>query len=232
MKVKILTLFLVMGFGLFTNCNNTESDLIEEIEAIDVEEEEDEEEEIDDNPAEYSLLFIGNSLTDTNNLPNLVKAYAADQETYISVTSITYGGYALIDHWNDGGIQTSITTQNYDFVIVQQGPSSQPYGRSLLIEYGGLISQLCRQYDTKLAYYMVWPSLGYYDTFDGVIESYRLAANANDDILCPVGEVWKAYFDETGDFSYYGGDGFHPSLAGSEVAAKVIYESLFVGRGD
>lgn len=115
-------------------------------------------------------------------------------------------------------------------MIVQQGPSSQPYGRGLLIEYGSYISQLCSQYDTKLTYYMVWPSRIYYNTFDGVIESYRLAADANDDILCPVGEVWKSYFDETGDFSYYGGDGFHPSLAGSEVAVIVIYNSLFNGR--
>jgi hypothetical protein len=74
---------------------------------------------------------------------------------------------------------------------------------------------------------MVWPSLHYYHTFNGVIESYTLAANATSSILCPVGEVWKSYFDETEDFSYYGPDGFHPSLKGSNVAAQVIYESLF-----
>ena len=177
--------------------------------------------------SEFNLLFIGNSLTSSNNLPELVKEYAKTQGKDIAVASIVKGNYALIDHWKEGTIQASIESKSFDFVIVQQGPSSQPYGRALLIEYGGLISELCKSNDAQLAYYMVWPSLAYYDTFDSVINSYRTAANRTNDLLCPVGAIWKSYFDETGDFSYYGSDGFHPSLAGSNVAAQVIYESLF-----
>ncbi len=45
-------------------------------------------------------------------------------------------------------------------------------------------------------------------------------------ILAPVGEQWKTHFDETGDFSYYGPDQFHPSLEGSTAAAKIILASL------
>lgn len=185
---------------------------------------------IDDPPIniqQFKLLFIGNSLTYTNDLPNLVKNYAETQGKSVSVESVVYGNYALIDHWQDGVIQTLIETQSYDYVIVQQGPSSQAFGKALLLEYGGKISDLCDENFTKLAFYMVWPSLTYYDTFQGVIDNYSLAATMNNDILCPVGEVWKSYFDTTNDFSYYASDGFHPSLEGSQVAAKVIYESLF-----
>jgi len=182
---------------------------------------------VSNNDSEYNLLFIGNSLTSSNNLPELVKTYAKTQGKDISVATILKSNYALIDHWNEGTIQSGVENNDFDFVIIQQGPSSQPYGRALLIEYGGRISELCKNNDAKLAYYMVWPSLTNYDTFDGVINSYRIAANRTNDILCPVGAVWKSYFDETGDFSYYGNDGFHPSLTGSTVAAQVIYESLF-----
>ena len=183
--------------------------------------------DISDNDSEYNLLFIGNSLTYTNHLPDLVKSYAITKGKRVSVTTIANGNYALIDHWNDGIIQSSIESNNFDFVIVQQGPSSQPYGRELLIEYGGYISELCKKNGAKLAYYMVWPSQTYYNTYDGVIFSYNKAASITNDIICPVGEVWKSYFDKTGDLSYYGNDGFHPSLSGSTVAAQVIYESLF-----
>jgi lysophospholipase L1-like esterase len=41
--------------------------------------------------------------------------------------------------------------------------------------------------------------------------------------------VWKDYIDSKNDYSYYGDDGFHPSERGSEVAAKVIYNTLFGG---
>ncbi len=93
---------------------------------------------VTNNDSEFNLLFIGNSLTYSNNLPELVEAFALTQGKNISVTTIAKGNYALIDHWGEGVIQTRIETGNYDFVIVQQGPSSQPYGRGLLIEYGGL----------------------------------------------------------------------------------------------
>ena len=36
---------------------------------------------------------------------------------------------AIMDHWNDGEVQKEIIRNQYDFVIVQQGPSSQQNGR-------------------------------------------------------------------------------------------------------
>ena len=229
--MKNTNIFCTLVFSIIilvcSSCSDENIEIDLDIEAEEIEETEEPDNNDDDDKLEFNLLFIGNSLTYVNDLPNLVKTYAANKGKTLSVTTIAYGNYALIDHWNDGVMQTSIESQTFDFVIVQQGPSSQPYGRGLLIEYGYYISQLCNSNNTKLAYFMVWPSRTYYHTFDGVIESYRIAAQANNDILCPVGEVWKSHFDATGDFSYYGGDGFHPSLEGSTVAAQVIYESLF-----
>ena len=218
MKKLILKILPVLVVFICCSSNNEEVDQINLTDDI----------ETDNTLSEYNLLFIGNSLTYANDLPNLVKTYATARAKDISVTTIAKGNYALIDHWVDGDIQKHIKSGDYDFVIVQQGPSSQTYGRGLLIEYGGKISALCKANNTKLAYYMVWPSLTYYATFDGVIYSYTRAADINNDILCPVGSVWKSYFDQTNDFSYYGQDGFHPSLLGSTIAAQIIYESLFL----
>lgn len=176
---------------------------------------------------DFNILFIGNSLTYTNNLPELVKNSAKSKGLTIETSTIAYGNYAIIDHWSDGEAQEQIASKQFDFVIIQQGPSSQPYGREVLIEYGKLYSALCKTNGAKLGYYMVWPSLTYYYTFDDVIKNHRDAASINDAILCPVGEVWKEHFDATDNFDYYGSDGFHPSLKGSQVAADVIVESLF-----
>lgn len=74
---------------------------------------------------------------------------------------------------------------------------------------------------------MVWPSLDHYRTFEGVIDNYREAAEVNEAILLPVGEVWKAYLEDSGDLDLYGPDGFHPSLKGSKMAAEVIVDRLF-----
>ncbi|WP_422361450.1 SGNH/GDSL hydrolase family protein [Reichenbachiella sp.] len=179
------------------------------------------------NLTDANILFIGNSLTYSNDLPGLVRQLGKENGADIGVKSVTRGNYALIDHWNDGVIQKEIAAGQFDFVVVQQGPSSQAFGREVLIEYGKLINDLCEKHGAKMAYYMVWPSQTYYHTFDGVIKNHEDAAAINKTLLCPVGRVWKQHFDTTGDFSYYGADGFHPSLKGSQVAAVVIVESLF-----
>ncbi len=174
------------------------------------------------------ILFVGNSLTYTNNLPELVKQEALSRDIEIEVSMLAYPNYALEDHLNNGEVQNLIENGNYDFVVVQQGPSSQQDGIESLLEFGSVFKSLCEQNNAQLAFFMVWPSRMYYYTYPGVINNYTQAAIANEAILCPVGEVWKAHFDATEDFSYYGPDEFHPSLIGSQVAAQVILDSLFV----
>lgn len=173
------------------------------------------------------ILFVGNSLTYTNDLPSLVEQEAKSRGVKVKTLSLAYPNYAIIDHWNDGEVQKYIKGGKYDYIVIQQGPSSQNEGRRMLIEDGNKLKRLCDQSGSKLVYFMVWPSQTYYYTFDGVIKNHRDAAKENDAMLCPVGEAWKAYFDKTKDYSLYGADGFHPSPKGSRLAAEVIVDSLF-----
>ena len=173
-----------------------------------------------------NILFIGNSLTYTNDLPKQVKEEAKKKGKIIKTKMIAYANYGLEDHWNDGKIQKLIKKNKFDFVIIQQGPSSQAYGRTSLIEFGAKLKNICNQSNSQLVYFMVWPSRQYYHTFEGVIKNYTDAAEENEALLCPVGETWKVHFDTTNDFSYYEIDGFHPSQKGSKVAAQIIVKIL------
>jgi hypothetical protein len=176
---------------------------------------------------EQRILFVGNSLTYTNDLPKLVAEIAQKNGKTIVVETLAFPDYALIDHWNDGNIRTKIASGKYDFIVVQQGPSSQEDGRKILLEYGEKLSKLCSKKQTQLVFYMVWPSIANYKSFEGVIQNYSDAAKLTNAILCPVGKGWKEYIDKTKDYSYYGPDGFHPSLKGSQIAAEIIYNSIF-----
>ena len=216
MRKLIVCIFLLTMISCSKNSNDTdlvENDIDEIIEA-----------EIFDPNADYQLLFIGNSLTIENNLPLLVKNLG--EEMGISCIAEVGSGFALEDHWDIGLIQFEISSNFYDYVILQQGPSSQADGRASLIEYGGRIAQLCSTIDTQLAYFMVWPSLTYYETFDGVITNYTDAANINNAINCNVGQIWKHHMEGSSNFPYYGIDGFHPSLEGSTLAAQIIIQRL------
>lgn len=182
--------------------------------------------------SEISILFIGNSLTYYNDLPKLITEEAKSKDIKVNTTTIAYPNYALVDHWKDGKVQKLIKSDMFDYVIVQQGPSSQKEGRQMLIEYGEKYNKLCKNYNTQLCFFMVWPSMQYYRTFGGVIANYREAAKVNDAILLPVGKVWKAHFDKTNNFDFYESDGFHPSLKGSKKAADVILNTLLKHKLD
>ncbi|WP_106792960.1 SGNH/GDSL hydrolase family protein [Aquimarina sp. Aq78] len=216
---------VVIFIGLFIvciSCSSTHVTQESEIESFDQQGD-----ERDISNEKYSLLFVGNSLTYYNDLPKLVREEAKNKGIIVTTTMLAKPNYAIIDHWADREVQRLIKTKKYDFVIIQQGPSSQADGREMLLNSGKEYSDFCNANGAKLAYFMVWPSRIYYHTFEGVIKNYTDAAIKNNAILCPVGKIWKQHFDKTNDFSYYSPDQFHPSLSGSQVAARVIVASLF-----
>ena len=126
---------------LLLSCSTSEQEIVSE----DVETEEEVEDigeiELFDMNAEFQLLFVGNSLTQYNNLPGLVKKIYNDTGKSVSISTILKGGTGLEDHWNSDQLQPEINSGFYDYVIVQQGPSSQDYGRWSLLTFGGLIAE-------------------------------------------------------------------------------------------
>lgn len=72
---------------------------------------------------EYNILFVGNSLTYSNDLNLLVKKAAKTKGIGIKTKMVALPNYALEDHLTDRKIQKLIKSENYDFVLIQQGPS-------------------------------------------------------------------------------------------------------------
>ncbi|PWI31718.1 hypothetical protein DI383_02560 [Flavobacteriaceae bacterium LYZ1037] len=173
------------------------------------------------------VLFIGNSLTYSNNLPDILKDIATNFNETVITTSLCYPNYGLEDHWNDGKIQKIMNKEHFNYVIIQQGPSSQMEGKNTLIEFGSKIKALCSKNGSQLIYFMVWPSKHYYTTFNGVIENHKLAAKTNNALLSPVGEIWQAYNNINGLKSLYGLDGFHPSKTGSFLSALILFKTMY-----
>src|SRR5215213_5647366 len=82
------------------------------------------------------VLFIGNSLTYSNDLPYIVEAFAeAAGQKRIAFRAVVYGGFSLEDHWNQGEARRAIAQGKWDVVVLQQGPSASTEGRRLLLEY-------------------------------------------------------------------------------------------------
>jgi hypothetical protein len=173
------------------------------------------------------LLFVGNSLTYTNDLPSLLKELARQDDFNIIYTALTYPNYALEDHLKEGKFQKELETGKYDFVIAQQGPSALPESQTLLLRDARVLADLCEKSGkTKLALYMVWPAVNRSFDLDNVIYSYTNAAQKTKSLLCPAGLAWKYAWQVNAELPLYGNDNFHPSMTGSVLAALTIYGAL------
>lgn len=176
-------------------------------------------------PTPLRLLFIGNSLTQTNDLPALVAAIGAANGRTIVHARVVAPDTSLEDHWRQGDARRALTRGGgWDLVVLQQGPSSLPESRALLVSYARRFAEEIRAAGARPALYMVWPSQARRGDFAGVSQSYRSAAKAVDGLLLPVGDAWREAWRQDATLPLYDADGFHPSMLGSQLAALVIYQ--------
>ena len=173
------------------------------------------------------VLFIGNSFTYVNDLPRIVTAMSrADGGPTFECRMVAFPGYSLEDHWRKGDARRAISDGPWDFVVLQQGPSSTDEGREILVEYARRFAPLIRKAGATPAFYMVWPASVRTQDFTGAEESYRQAARVVQGILLPAAEAWEKSLRRDPSVALYGPDGLHPSPEGSYLAALVVYGGL------
>ena len=178
-------------------------------------------------PATLRVLFIGNSLTAANNLPQMVSDIAEAAGTpRIQTSAVTAANASLEDHWQAGEARRAIARGGWDDVVLQQGPSALPESQVLLREYARRFDSEIRRSGARAGLYMVWPSKARFRDFDGVSTSYARAAADVGGMLFPAGDAWREAWRRDPELPLYGGDRFPPSRLGTYLAALVIYETL------
>jgi hypothetical protein len=172
-----------------------------------------------------SVLFIGNSLTASNELAARVAAIAAAAGRPLRTSAVTISGASLLDHWQDGRARQAIRDGRWDVVAMQQGPSTLPESRAELIASTRQFAAEVRAVGGRPALLMVWPLPG--QAAAAVSASYRAAAEANDALLLPAGDAWTRARQTDAALVLTQDDGFHPSLLGTWLAALTVECTLF-----
>jgi hypothetical protein len=72
-------------------------------------------------PRTLHVLFIGNSYTYVNNMPEIFKKLAlAGNQGDVETTLIAPGGWRLKDHWERGEALKALHEKNWDIVVLQE----------------------------------------------------------------------------------------------------------------
>ena len=180
-------------------------------------------------PGGMHILFIGNSLTYANNLPGTLSALALTTGDTIRTTDVSEPDFALVDHTYMGMSQSTLKLGGWQYVVLQQGPSSLQINRDSLIMLSQYWDAKIKAVGGKTALYSVWPQTVNFGTFARAIESYELASKAVNGLYLPVGAAWLAAWDKDASLPLYSVDGLHPTELGTYLAALVMYER-FTGK--
>ena len=178
-------------------------------------------------PQSLRVLFVGNSLTATNDLPGHVAALAAASGRRLEQRTLAVGGYSLEDHWGLGEAQKALASRSWDVVVLQQGPSALPESQTNLRAWAIRFADEARSRGTRPALLTVWPESYRQGALPEVIRSYGRAASAAGAELLPAGVAWQLAWRCNRRTALYGADGFHPSELGTYAAALVVFGRLF-----
>jgi len=199
-------------------------------------------------PAKH-VLFLGNSYTFFNTMPNMLVDLAASAGDSVIVDSNTPGGYTLEGHSTNTTSLSKIDSRAWDAVVLQEQsqrpsfPPNQvanevfPYAEDLRNRI--LANDSC----SRTLFFMTWgrqngdqvncasyPPLCTYEGMQARLrESYIQMASDNTCEVAPVGAAWsyiRANNPALGN-ALYSPDGSHPSANGSYLAACVFYAMLF-----
>ncbi|MBK8249726.1 MAG: hypothetical protein IPK85_20360 [Gemmatimonadetes bacterium] len=172
------------------------------------------------------ILFIGNSLTYQNDLPTVLGAVARSAGDTMHTRMVAFANFALEDHWNEGSAARALGGQRWDYVVMQQGPSSLPENQAHLATWSSRFAPLITTAGARPVLYQVWPARTRPQDFPGVKSAYQNAATGIGGLFAPAGEALRAALAETPELPVLDVDGFHPTALGTLLAAYVIYERV------
>lgn len=192
------------------------------------------------------VLFIGNSYTNTNNLPQILQNMASASGDSVYVDQSAPGGYTFQQHVANATTISKINAEQWDYVVLQeqsQNPSLSPaYVNQNVIPYALQLDSMIEANDScsQTLFFMTW-GRKYGDasncasyppvcTFSGMQqrlkESYVFMADTSESIVAPVGEAFRLSMLTDTTHNLYQSDNSHPSLEGSYLAACVFYETI------
>lgn len=169
------------------------------------------------------VLFIGNSHTFFNDMPELFARFCAVETDKPEITMLAYPGKYLDWHMKEYfAVRFNILYGGYDYCIIQQGAHPFPDEASTF-ENAKRIIELCNTVNTVPIVTDTWAEKAHPEHQDEMNNCYIRLARETGALLSPVGIVWSNVQQNHPDIELYWQDGEHASVYGDYLCAAVHY---------
>ncbi len=185
------------------------------------------------------VLFIGNSHTYVNDMPQIFKEICEAWGVKTEVMMLAHGGMGWDFHVNQPEVRFNILYGEYDYVVLQH--TAHPMGDPDIMRISAeKLIRLIKDAGANPVLYMTWTAKA-----DGpdkqpeVSRVYREIGSDHHCLVAPVGDVWWKYHEMESRIELYAEDGQHASAAGSRLAAFTLAAAILgkapielIGKGE
>ncbi len=174
------------------------------------------------------VLFLGNSHTFFNDMPQIFKNICAEKGKDVEVGMLAHPGVTYGWHFKQfTDLRFALMWGGYDYIVMQQAAHSPCPAKEETLEDGGKIIDLARKMGVTPIQTMPWAEKrdpdhqkGMYDIYNTLSEQYGVK-------LTVAGNVFEDVFYNYPDIDMYFVDGEHASPYGSYTIALAAYAAIF-----
>lgn len=182
------------------------------------------------------VLFIGNSYTYYNNLPEIFASLARAAGTEVETGMVTVGGASLLDLWQHTAARQLIRGKHWDFVVLQEQSQlgvGLENGRVVvngpaLLQVGAhLFDSDIRKAGAKTVLMLTWSRRNSPEQQAHLNAAYTQTAKDMGAVVVPAGPAWQEARRRSPETELYMPDESHPAPPGSYLAACTLLYTLF-----
>jgi prepilin-type N-terminal cleavage/methylation domain-containing protein len=180
-----------------------------------------------------SVLFIGNSLTQTGpaDVPRMLQELtnAAGSKPPLEIEAYAPGGKTLEDHWNDGIALQKIRSQPWDFVVLQEQSQRPVFEPEAMFNSSRRFHREIKEQQSITLFYMTWSRPPQAQTQPNWTKPYvRITKELGIGAECaPVGLAWEKALPLPIGNRIHAPNDYHQSPIGAYFNACVFYATIY-----
>jgi hypothetical protein len=185
------------------------------------------------------VLFVGNSYTFVNDLPAVFAGLAAAGGHEVQTGMAAEAGATLARHAASAVTAEKLGSAAWGFVVLQeqsQIPALEQLRRTRMFPAARTLVRRSRRAGAEPILFLTWAhrdgwpeyGLGDYTAMQSALDDGYLALAREQRVaVAPVGYAWWALLVQQPGTALWEGDGSHPSVEGTYLAACVFYAAIF-----
>lgn len=179
-------------------------------------------------PEPLKVLFIGNSYTYYNNLPDMLAGLAGTTGSprRIQAKMVAVQDATLQMHWESGAARQAIRERKWDFVVLQEQSLRPVEDTERMVSYARRFNTEIRRSGARTVLFLTWARRDKPEMQLALNDAYLTLAEELRAGIAPVGPAWQAAFWYAPTMALHMEDGSHPTPTGTYLTACVFYLAL------